>query len=152
VALVSIEDAIVALGRPFNDYDFSPHDLDAPFPDLGELGSNSHKGTSDAIKRLAREESLTLRQVALRFSQPNRDFTGTAEQVADAIQHWFENGAADGFIIRSLLPDGLARFTELVVPVLQERGLWRKEYSGQTLRDNFGLAVPVNRHTQHRVS
>ncbi|WP_311970251.1 LLM class flavin-dependent oxidoreductase [Pseudomonas baltica] len=152
VALVSIEDAIVALGRPFNDYDFSPHDLDAPFPDLGELGSNSHKGTSDAIKRLAQEESLTLRQVALRFSQPNRDFTGTAEQVADAIQHWFENGAADGFIIRSLLPDGLARFTELVVPVLQERGLWRKEYSGQTLRDNFGLAVPVNRHTQHRVS
>ncbi|WP_226502664.1 LLM class flavin-dependent oxidoreductase [Pseudomonas sp. MWU16-30317] len=152
VALVSIEDAIVALGRPFNDYDFSPHDLDAPFPDLGELGSNSHKGTSDAIKRLAQEESLTLRQVALRFSQPNRDFTGTAEQVADAIQHWFENGAADGFIIRSLLPDGLARFTELVVPVLQKRGLWRKEYSGQTLRDNFGLAVPVNRHTQHRVS
>jgi FMN-dependent oxidoreductase (nitrilotriacetate monooxygenase family) len=152
VALVSIEDAIVALGRPFNDYDFSPHDLDAPFPDLGELGSNSHKGTSDAIKRLAREESLTLRQVALRFSQPNRDFAGTAEQVADAIQHWFENGAADGFIIRSLLPDGLARFTELVVPVLQARGLWRREYSGKTLRDNFGLAVPVNRHTRHRVA
>ena len=152
VALVSIEDAIVALGRPFNDYDFSPHDLDAPFPDLGELGSNSHKGTSDAIKRLAREERLTLRQVALRFSQPNRDFTGTAEQVADAIQHWFENRAADGFIIRSLLPDGLARFTELVVPVLQARGLWRREYSGKTLRDNFGLEVPVNRHTRHRLA
>jgi FMN-dependent oxidoreductase (nitrilotriacetate monooxygenase family) len=152
VALVSIEDAIVALGRPFNDYDFSPHDLDAPFPDLGELGSNSHKGTSDAIKRLAREERLTLRQVALRFSQPNHDFTGTAEQVADAIQHWFENGAADGFIIRSLLPDGLARFTELVVPVLQARGLWRREYSGETLRDNFGLEVPVNRHTRHRLA
>ena len=152
VALVSIEDAIVALGRPFNDYDFSPHDLDAPFPDLGDLGSNSHKGTSDAIKRLAREERLTLRQVALRFSQPNRDFTGTAEQVADAIQHWFENRAADGFIIRSLLPDGLARFTELVVPVLQARGLWRREYSGETLRDNFGLEVPVNRHTRHRLA
>lgn len=106
VALVNIEDAIVALGRTFNDYDFSPHGLDAPFPDLGDLGSNSHKGTSDAIKRLAREEHLTLREVALRFSQPNRDFTGTAEQVADAIQYWFENGAADGFIIRSLLPDG----------------------------------------------
>jgi FMN-dependent oxidoreductase (nitrilotriacetate monooxygenase family) len=152
VALVNIEDAIVALGRTFNDYDFSPHGLDAPFPDLGDLGSNSHKGTSDAIKRLAREEHLTLREVALRFSQPNRDFTGTAEQVADAIQYWFENGAADGFIIRSLLPDGLARFTELVVPVLQKRGLWRRKYSGKTLRDNFGLAVPVNRHTQHRVA
>lgn len=152
VALVSIEDAIVALGRPFNDYDFSPHDLDAPFPDLGDLGSNSHRGSSDAIKRLAREERLTLREVALRFSQPNRDFTGTAQQVADAIQHWFEHGAADGFIIRSLLPDGLQRFTELVVPELQKRGLWRTEYSGKTLRDNFGLSVPVNRHTQHRLT
>lgn len=152
VALVSIEDAIVALGRPFNDYDFSPHDLDAPFPDLGDLGSNSHRGSSEAIKRLAREEQLTLREVALRFSQPNRDFTGTAQQVADAIEHWFEHGAADGFIIRSLLPDGLQRFTELVVPELQKRGLWRTEYSGKTLRDNFGLSVPVNRHTQHRLT
>ncbi len=152
VALVSIEDAIVALGRPFNDYDFSSHELDAPFPDLGELGSNSHKGTSDAIKRLAREENLTLRQVALRFSQPSRNFTGTAEQVADAIQHWFEQGAADGFIIRTPLPDGLAKFTELVIPVLQQRGLWRREYPGKTLRDSFGLAVPQNRHARNRVA
>ena len=148
--LVSIDDALVALGRPFNDYDFSSHDLDAPFPDLGDLGSQSHKGSSDQLKRIAREEGLTLRQVALRFSAPKRDFVGTAEEVANAVQDWFEHDAADGFIINSLLPDGLQRFTELVVPVLQARGLLRRDYEGQTLRDNFGLAVPDNRNTLRR--
>lgn len=148
--LVSIDDALVALGRPFNDYDFSGHDLDAPFPDLGDLGSQSHKGSSDQLKRIAREEGLTLRQVALRFSAPKRDFVGTAEEVANAVQDWFEHEAADGFIINSLLPDGLQRFTELVVPVLQARGLLRRDYEGQTLRDNFGLAVPANRNTLRR--
>ena len=150
VELVSIEDAIVALGRPFNDYDFSQHDLDAPFPYLGSLGDNSHKGTADQLKLLAREEQLTLRELALRFSRPRRDFTGTPEQVANAVQDWFENGAADGFIINQLLPDGLQYFTELVVPLLQARGLVRREYTGSTLRDNFGLAVPTNRNTLRR--
>ncbi|GAB6408715.1 LLM class flavin-dependent oxidoreductase [Pseudomonas sp. MHK4] len=146
VELVTIEDAIVALGRPFNDHDFSQYPLDAPFPELGDLGSNSQKGGSDRIKQLAKDEGLTLREVALRFSRPRRDFVGTPEQVADAIQKWFEQGAADGFIINSLLPDGLQYFTELVVPVLQQRGLLREEYSGDTLREHLGLQVPVNRH------
>ncbi|KIP89075.1 MULTISPECIES: LLM class flavin-dependent oxidoreductase [Pseudomonas] len=150
VELVSIEDAIVALGRPFNDYDFSTHDLDAPFPDLGDLGSNSQKGGSDRIKQQAREENLTLREVALHFSRPRRDFVGTPEEVANTLQDWFEDGAADGFIVNSLLPDGLAYFTEHVVPLLQTRGLLRREYEGNTLRDNFGLAVPTNRNTLQR--
>jgi FMN-dependent oxidoreductase (nitrilotriacetate monooxygenase family) len=148
VELVSIEDAIVALGRPFNDHDFSQYPLDAPFPDVGDLGSNSQKGGSDRIKQLAKEKGLTLREVALYFSRPKRDFVGTPEQVADAIQSWFEQGAADGFIINSLLPDGLQFFTELVVPVLQQRGLFRSEYAGSTLREHFGLDVPVNRYAQ----
>ena len=146
IDLVTIEDAIVALGRPFNDHDFSQYPLDEPFPELGDLGSNSQKGGSDRIKQLAKDEGLTLRQVALRFSRPRRDFVGTPEQVADAIEQWFEQGAADGFIINSLLPDGLQYFTDLVVPVLQQRGLFRDEYSGSTLRDHFELQVPVNRH------
>ena len=150
VNLVSIEDALVALGRPFNDYDFSQHDLDAPFPDLGTLGNDSHKGTSDQLKQLARDEGLSLRELALRFSRPRRDFVGTPEQVADALQHWFENDAADGFIINSLLPDGLQYFTEHVVPLLQARALVRSEYTGKTLRDNFGLSVPENRNTLRR--
>ncbi|OCR25854.1 monooxygenase [Pseudomonas syringae] len=152
VELVSIEDAIVALGRPFNDHDFSQYPLDAPFPELGDLGSNSQKGGSDRIKQLARDEGLTLREVALHFSRPRREFVGTPNQVADAIQTWFEQGAADGFIINSLLPDGLKYFTELVVPVLQERGLFRSDYSGSTLREHFGLQVPVNRNAQQEAA
>jgi len=148
VELVSIEDAIVALGRPFNDHDFSQYPLDAPFPELGDLGSNSQKGGSDRIKQLAREEGLSLREVALHVSRPRRDFVGTAEQVADAIQTWFEQGAADGFIINSLLPDGLLYFTEQVVPVLQARGLLRSEYNGSTLREHFNLPVPENRYAR----
>lgn len=151
VDLVSIEDALVALGRPFNDYDFSQHDLDAPFPDLGTLGNDSHKGTSDQLKQLARDEGLSLRELALRFSRPRRDFVGTPEQVADALQHWFENDATDGFIINSLLPDGLQYFTDHVVPLLQARGLVRSEYPGTTLRDNFGPSVPENRNTLRRI-
>lgn len=149
VELVSIEDAIVALGRPFNDHDFTQYSLDAPFPELGDLGSNSQKGGSDRIKQLAREQGLTLREVALHFSRPQREFVGTAEQVADKIQTWFEHEAADGFIINSLLPDGLQYFTELVVPVLQARGLFRSEYTGSTLREHFELQVPQNRHARH---
>jgi FMN-dependent oxidoreductase (nitrilotriacetate monooxygenase family) len=148
VELVSIEDAIVALGRPFNDHDFSKYPLDEPFPDLGDLGSNSQRGGSDRIKQLAKENGLSLREVALHFSRPKRDFVGTPEQVADAIQTWFEQGAADGFIINSLLPDGLQFFTEQVVPLLQKRGLFRSEYAGATLREHFGLEVPVNRYAQ----
>lgn len=148
VELVSIEDAIVALGRPFNDHDFSQYPLDAPFPELGDLGSNSQKGGSDRIKQLAKDEGLTLREVALFFSRPRREFVGTAEQVADTIQTWFEHGAADGFIINSLLPDGLQYFAELVVPVLQTRGLFRSEYSGSTLREHFNLQVPQNRYAR----
>ncbi len=148
VELVSIEDAIVALGRPFNDHDFSQYPLDAPFPELGDLGSNSQKGGSDRVKQLARDEGLTLREVALFFSRPRREFVGTAEQVADTIQTWFEHGAADGFIINSLLPDGLQYFAELVVPVLQTRGLFRSEYSGSTLREHFNLQVPENRYAR----
>jgi len=148
VELVTIEDAIVALGRPFNDHDFSQYPLDAPFPDLGDLGSNSQKGGSDRIKQLAKDEGLTLREVALHFSRPRRDFVGTPDQVADAIQNWFENGAADGFIINSLLPDGLQYFTEWVVPLLQQRELFRSDYNGLTLREHFGLEVPANRNAQ----
>lgn len=148
--LVTIEDAIVALGRPFNDHDFSKYPLDEPFPELGDLGSDSHKGSSDRIKQQARDENLTLREVALRFSKPGREFAGTPEQVADAIQRWFEQRAADGFIINSLLPDGLQYFTELVVPILQQRGLFRTEYTGDTLRGNLGLPFPVNRYAQQK--
>ena len=70
-------------------------------------------------------------------------FTGTPEQVADTIEDWFRNGAADGFnVMPPWLPGGLDAFTEGVLPILRKRGLFREEYEGSTLRDHYGLPRP----------
>jgi alkanesulfonate monooxygenase SsuD/methylene tetrahydromethanopterin reductase-like flavin-dependent oxidoreductase (luciferase family) len=150
--LVTIEKAIIALGRPFNDFDFSPYPLDEPFPELGDLGSESQRGGSDKIKRLAKEQNLTLRQVALSFATPRSLFVGTPEKVADTIQQWIAEEASDGFIIGSATPQGLIDFVDLVVPILQERGLYRTEYEHDTLRGNLGLQVPTNRYSKEKVT
>ncbi|WP_342406512.1 LLM class flavin-dependent oxidoreductase [Brevibacillus sp. FSL K6-2834] len=145
--LVHIDDALNYLGRFFDHFDFSQFPLDEPLPDLGELGSEGFKSTTDWIKRMAREENLTLRQLALRVTTPRKGFIGTPEQVADEIQEWFEAGAADGFMIGSaVVPVGLDDFVELVVPILQQRGLFRTEYEHDTLRGNLGIPVPPNRY------
>lgn len=143
-ALVSIKDALNYLGRYFEHHDFSQYPLDAPFPDVGELGQNSFRSTTDEIKRNARERGLTLRQIALEAATPRPRFHGTAQQVADGLQHWFDTFAADGFIIQGGTPDTFPRFVDEVVPVLQARGLFRTEYPGTTLRESLGLTLPAN--------
>ncbi|RNB90418.1 LLM class flavin-dependent oxidoreductase [Brevibacillus fluminis] len=145
--LVTIESALDYLGRYFEHHDFSRYELDAPFPDIGDLGTNSFRSTTEKIKQEAREQNLTLREVAIRASTPRGSFIGTPEYVADLIQQWFEAGAADGFNIRNVVPTGLKDFVELVVPILQERGIYRTAYEHDTLRGNLGLSVPVNRYT-----
>jgi FMN-dependent oxidoreductase (nitrilotriacetate monooxygenase family) len=150
-ALVPIENAIAALARPFNDHDFSKYPLDAPFPVLGDLGRNSQQSASDKIKQHAKAHGLTLREVALWHARPKRTFVGTAEQVADEIERWFALGGADGFNFFEALPNtSLKDFAELVVPVLQSRGIYRTEYKQATLRGNLGLPVPGNRYTTAR--
>ena len=147
-ALVSINDALNYLGRYFEHHDFSQYPLDAPFPDIGDLGKNSFRSTTDEIKRNARERNLTLRQVALEAASPRPRFSGTPEQVADGLQAWFEEKAADGFIIQGGTPDTFPRFVDQVVPVLQARGLFRTDYPGTTLRESLGLDEPKNQFTQ----
>ena len=150
VALVRIEEALPALGRSFNDHDFGQYDLDAPFPDVAHLGRDSNRSASERIVNAAREEGLTLRQIALRQLAPRDEFVGTPVQVADSIQRWFEQGAADGFILGQVLPSDLQDFAELVVPILQQRGLFRRDYEHETLRGHLGLPVPANRYTAAR--
>ncbi len=148
-ALVSINDALNYLGRYFEHHDFSQYPLDEPFPEIGDLGQNSFRSTTDEIKRNARERQLTLRHVALESASPRPRFSGTAEQVADGLQAWFESRAADGFIIQGGTPDTFPRFVEKVVPILQARGLFRTDYPGTTLRESLGLALPAHpRSTQ----
>ncbi|MFF2017435.1 LLM class flavin-dependent oxidoreductase [Paenibacillus sp. NPDC058177] len=146
--LVTIENALNYLGRFFEHHDFSQYPLDEPFPELGDLGRNSFQSGTDKIKKDAKEQGLTLRQVALQSATPRTSFIGTPEQVANQIQTWFESEAADGFMIAESVPGGLEQFVERVVPILQERGLFRTEYESDTLRGNLGLPVPENRYVK----
>jgi FMN-dependent oxidoreductase (nitrilotriacetate monooxygenase family) len=145
--LVVIDDALNYLGRYFNDIDFTQYGLDEQFPDLGDFARNGWESATDRIKKVSREEGLTLRQMALRSTTPKSPFIGTPEQVADTMQAWFEAGAADGFMMNaSVLPQGFNDFVDLVLPVLKDRGLFRTEYEHDTLRGNLGLAKPENRY------
>jgi hypothetical protein len=73
---------------------------------------------------------------------------GTPEQIADTVEEWFTSGAADGFnVMPPYYPGGLEVFVETVVPILRERGFFRTEYQGRTLRDHFGLPRPESRFT-----
>jgi len=146
-ALVSIENALSMLGRPFNDHDFSIYDLDAPFPDIGASALQSNQSLVKKITVAARAEKLTLRQVALRFATPRGDFVGTPEQIADKFEAWLESGASDGFVLWEPLPGQLQVFIDTVVPILQARGIYRYDYEGDTLRSHLGLKVPVNKFT-----
>jgi N-acetyl-S-(2-succino)cysteine monooxygenase len=146
-SLVEISDALHYLGRYFNDLDFTQFDLDAPFPDLGDFGRNGWESTTDRLKHLASTEHLTLRQLALRTTTPKSTFMGTPTHIADTMQAWFEAGAADGFMMSgAVLPDGLVDFIDHVLPILQQRGLFRTEYEADTLRGNLGLPKPANRY------
>ena len=149
-SLVTIKNALNYLGRFFEHHDFSQYPLDEPFPELGDLGKNSFQSGTDKIKKDAREKGLTLRQVALQSATPRGGFIGTPEQVADRIQAWYEGGAADGFMITAAVPNGLEDFVDRVVPILQERGIYRTEYESDTLRGNLGLSVPENRYSKEK--
>ena len=125
-------------------------DLDAPLPaDLPpEDQIEGAKSRRTLIVDWARRDNLTVRQLIgkLGGGRGHRTFTGTPVQVADTIQHYFENGAADGFnIMPAVLPSGIEVFAAEVVPILRERGLFRTEYEGTTLREHYGLPRPANR-------
>jgi FMN-dependent oxidoreductase (nitrilotriacetate monooxygenase family) len=147
---IDLAKALVQLGRPFNYHDFGRYDVDAPFPDLGDLGANGYRSHAERIKRVARDERLTLRETALRFAIRSSPFVGTARTVADEVERWFREGAADGFNIGHAEPGDLDEFIAKVVPILQQRGLFRTTYTHETLRGHLGLAVPPNRYTVAR--
>lgn len=148
--LVSIEAALRMLGRGFNDYDFTPHDLDQAFPQLSDSALNSQQGSVLKITRAAREEGLTLREVALRFATPRGNFVGTPEQIADKFENWLDTRASDGFVISESLPGQFERLAETVLPILRRRGSFREEYEGETFRSSLGLTVPENRYARAR--
>jgi FMN-dependent oxidoreductase (nitrilotriacetate monooxygenase family) len=129
--------------------DLSGLPLDAPLPKHilpTEDQVNGNKSRFTLVADLARRERLTIRQIIARLGggRGHRVVAGTPEQIADAIETWFQAGAADGFnIMPPILPTGLDAFVDHVVPELQRRGLFRTEYTGTTLREHYGLSRPV---------
>ncbi|AQS41024.1 MAG: Nitrilotriacetate monooxygenase family FMN-dependent oxidoreductase [Candidatus Tokpelaia hoelldobleri] len=149
--LVDISDALAYLGRYFDHHDFSVYALDAPFPELGDIGKNSFRSVTDKIKRQAAEQKLTLREVALDAATPRSPFIGTPDKIADLLIGYFEGGAADGFILTFLVAaEGFADFRAEVLPRLAGRGYFDPILKAATLRENLGLAIPRNRYVQQR--
>jgi len=131
------------IGHSLADYD-----LDGPLPDLPI--SDQLRSRAELLRDLARRENLTIRDLALRVAagRGHHMGLGTAEQIADRMQEWFEGKAADGFnVMPPYFPGGLEDFNRQVVPILQDRGLFRTEYTGSTLRDHLNIARPEIKHT-----
>ena len=123
---------------------FEERDFDRPFPDLDleKLATSRAVG----IAKTARAKGLTMRQVLeqLVVSRGHRRIVGTAEDIADELQEWFEAEAADGFnVMPSVMASDLKAFVDGVVPELQRRGLFRTSYEGRTLREHLGLPRPA---------
>ncbi|MEV6562442.1 LLM class flavin-dependent oxidoreductase [Nocardia sp. NPDC051756] len=117
------------------------------FDDAGDVTDNA-RSRLQVVAGIVQRERPTVRGLLhkLAGARGHRVFAGTPEQVADTIEEWFRNGAADGFnVMPPYYPGGLEVFAETVVPILQERGLFRTEYTGTTLRDHFGLPRPAGR-------
>ncbi len=135
------------LRQYYKGVDLTQYSLDDPAPELpGD--TNNNKSRLKLVTDLATRGNLTLRQLylSLATARGHRTILGTPETIADQLEEWFNNGAADGFnIMPPILPTGLNDFVNLVVPILQKRGLFRTEYEGQTLRENLGLRRPPNR-------
>ncbi|MFG2571343.1 LLM class flavin-dependent oxidoreductase [Streptomyces sp. NPDC048481] len=129
-------------------------ELDARLPaDLpSEDAVEGAKSRYTLIVELARRERLTVRQLVGRLGggRGHLTFAGTPEQVADAIETWFTQGAADGFnIMPAVLPSGLDAFVDHVVPLLRARGLLRTGYGPRTtLRERYGLPRPANQYVR----
>ncbi|RYY88956.1 MAG: LLM class flavin-dependent oxidoreductase [Comamonadaceae bacterium] len=125
------------------DVDLGRYPLDAPLPEIDVPGV---KGHYDEVREATDRDGLTLRGLGRRYgSRYEGDLVGTADHVADGLEHWFREGACDGFMISApYQPGGFEEFVRLVVPKLQRRGLFRTAYGGATLRDHLGLDRPAH--------
>ncbi|MDZ7961574.1 MAG: LLM class flavin-dependent oxidoreductase [Aulosira sp. DedQUE10] len=143
-SLVHYDSGIASLNSSLG-YDVSGFDPDGPLPEIPQ--TNASKSARERVIALAQRENLTIRQLAQRVgSYGGLAFVGTPQTIADEMEQWLTEEGSDGFnVMFPFLPEGLNDFIDKVVPELQRRGIFRKEYEGKTLRENLGLARPANR-------
>jgi alkanesulfonate monooxygenase len=128
-------------------FDVSKLDLDGPLPDELPPSNASHTSRQKLVD-MARSDKLTVRQLAQYVGGAfgTLEMIGTPAMIADQMQEWLESRACDGFnVMFPYLPGGLDDFVDQVVPQLQRRGLFRRDYEGTTLRQHMGLPRPGNR-------
>lgn len=143
-SLVHYESAIASLSIALG-HDVSGVDPERPLPPIPQ--TNASHSSRDRVLQLAEREGLNVRQLAQRVGgYAGLAFVGTAESIADEMQEWLESQGSDGFnVMFPWLPGGLDAFVDKVVPELQRRGIFRREYEGTTLREHLGLPRPENR-------
>jgi alkanesulfonate monooxygenase len=143
-SLVHYDSGIASLNGMLG-YDVSGFDPDGPLPEIPP--TNASQSARERIVGLARRDGLTIRQLAQRAgSYGGLAFVGTPRTIADEMERWLYEQGSDGFnVMFPYLPEGLDDFVTKVVPELQARGLFRREYEGATLRENLGLSRPPNR-------
>jgi alkanesulfonate monooxygenase len=144
-SLVDYANAIASLSIALG-HDASKFDPDRPLPDNIPESNASKSGRQRAID-LARRENLTVRQLAQRLGgYSGLAMVGTAKTIADEMEEWLYTKGSDGFTVMfPYLPGGLDDFREYVIPELQRRNLFRRDYDGTTLREHLGLPRPHNR-------
>ncbi|GAA3093313.1 NtaA/DmoA family FMN-dependent monooxygenase [Streptosporangium carneum] len=130
--------------------DLSAYDPDGPLPEIApepdnliSKGNTQFRGDRAATARrwreIARARGLSIRELVVEVTAP-QTFVGTPRQVADEINEFVQTDAADGFVfVPHLTPGGLDDLVDRVVPLLQEKGVFREDYTGTTLRDHLGL-------------
>jgi FMN-dependent oxidoreductase (nitrilotriacetate monooxygenase family) len=143
-SLVHYDSAIASLSIALG-HDASGFDPDGPLPEIPE--TNASRSARERVIELAQREQLTVRQLAQRLGgYSGLAFVGTPASIADEMEEWLMSEGSDGFnVMFPYLPGGLDDFATKVVPELQRRGLFRREYEGTTLREHLGLPRPENR-------
>jgi FMN-dependent oxidoreductase (nitrilotriacetate monooxygenase family) len=138
------------LSNALGGVDLSSYDVDEPLPD--DVISPEDRRTNPRYSYLFKER-LTIRQMYQKYgaARGQRSVVGTATQIVDQMELWFHGRAVDGYLIQPpVLPEGLNEFVKFVIPELQNRGLFRTEYEGATLRENLGLRRPESRYAPSR--
>jgi alkanesulfonate monooxygenase SsuD/methylene tetrahydromethanopterin reductase-like flavin-dependent oxidoreductase (luciferase family) len=138
-------DALVLISEVLN-YDFANRPIDEPFSDE-ELAAFSFHGFRNRVIQHSGKKNPTVRDfinVSGRGTvREHAMFCGNPKQVADQMEEWFTAPACDGFVLAATsMPGAYDDVVRLLVPELQRRGLFQKEYAGPTLRENLGLEIP----------
>ena len=142
--LATDEDALSLLSESMN-FDFSTKSMDDVFTDDELANISGTQSQRDRVVQLSGKKNPTVADFVkhTRRARPNKPFVGGPKEVADGLEEWFSTGICDGFVVAAThVPGTYMEFAKYVIPELQRRGLYHKDYRGETMRENLGLPIP----------